>query len=96
MISPYEALANAIVVQACKDYRDDLVWLSMHSPVTEDDKENEKYANHLADKGSIEAFFRSQWFQVLSDLDGEYLIRRIREEFAANDKQRVFESGIPA
>ena len=37
-----------------------------------------------SEKAAIEAFFRSQWFHVLSDLDGEYLIRKIQEE--PNDK----------
>ena len=36
----FENLANAIVVQACRDYRDELNWLSAHQPVTEEDEED--------------------------------------------------------
>ena len=83
-MNAYENLANAIIVQACKDYRDELSCLVMNPPVTEDDRENDEYIKHQTEKGAIEAFFRSQWFHVLSDLDGEYLIRKIQEE--PNDK----------
>ena len=58
-MNPYENLANAIVLQAVKDYR-----------LTDDEVE-------LAE---IERFFRSDWFGVLTDVDPEYLIRRLRKE----------------
>ena len=31
-------------------------------------------------KKSIERFFRSEWFYVLTELDGEMLIKRLRRE----------------
>lgn len=58
-ISPYEDLANAIILRAVKDYR-----RSYNSRELED----------------IERFFRSDWFGVLTNIDGEMLIRRLREE----------------
>ena len=58
-MNPYEELANAIILQAVKDYR-----------LTDDEQE-------LAE---IERFFRSDWFGVLTDVDPEYLIRRLRKE----------------
>lgn len=75
----HENLANAIVVQACKDYRDELNWLSAHQPVTEEDKEDEKYIDHLSKKDSIERFFGSDWFRALTDLDGQYILQGIRK-----------------
>ena len=30
----------------------------------------------------IEKFFRSEWYQVLTSVDGEYLIDRLRKEVA--------------
>lgn len=30
---------------------------------------------------SIERFFRSDWYKVLTKIDGEFLIAKIREEF---------------
>ena len=58
-MNPYENLANAIVLQAVKDYR-----------LTDDE----------AELAEIESFFRSDWFGVLTDVDPEYLIRRLRKE----------------
>ena len=58
-MDPYQELANAIVLQAVKDYR-----------MTDDERELKE----------IERFFRSDWFGVLTDVDPEYLIRRLRKE----------------
>ena len=58
-MDPYQELANAIVLQAVKDYR-------LH------DNEQE-----LA---SIERFFRSDWFSVLTNVDPETLITKLRKE----------------
>ena len=58
-MDPYQELANAIVMQAVKDYR-------LH------DNEQE-----LA---KIERFFRSDWFSVLTNIDPEILITKLRKE----------------
>lgn len=58
-MDPYENMANAIILQAVKDYR-----------LTDDEQE-------LAE---IERFFRSGWFGVLSKVDPEYLIKKLRKE----------------
>jgi hypothetical protein len=58
-MDPYQELANAIVLQAVKDYR-------LH------DNEQE-----LA---RIERFFRSDWFSVLTNVDPEILITKLRKE----------------
>lgn len=71
----YQELANAIILQAVKDYRDALDILSK--------RDNNKTAK--AEKRSIEYFFRSPWFSVLTNLNGTILIRQIREEFYEND-----------
>jgi len=60
-MNPYEDLANAIVLQAVKDYR-----------------RNASQNNRT----SIEKFFRSEWFRVLTKIDGEGLIQRLRKEQA--------------
>lgn len=66
----YEELANAIILQAVKDYRDAVERLRY----TPDDK-SAQY-----DKRSIERFFRSEWFSILSDLNGELLLKKLKEE----------------
>ena len=68
--NPYEALANAIVLQAVNDYRVALKKL----------KKNPNNREALDDALQIERFFKSQWYQVLTSVDGEYLINRLRRE----------------
>ena len=65
-MDPYEKLANAIIIQAAKDYRTAL----------------RKLRNHLAqaEAESIDRFFRSGWYKCLTDVDGEMVIRKLREE----------------
>lgn len=68
----YEELANAIILQAVKDYRESLRLLSMNP--------NDKSAKR--DQRNIERFFRSEWFSILTDLNGELLLKKLKEEFA--------------
>ncbi len=67
---PYTGLANAIILQAVKDYRDALKRLSRGR------------ANKDAEikKQEILNFFRSDWFGVLTEIDPEMLIRKLDEE----------------
>ncbi len=68
--NPYEALANAIVLQAVNDYRDALRKV----------KKNPNNRDALDEALQIERFFKSGWYQVLTSVDGEYLINRLRKE----------------
>jgi hypothetical protein len=69
-MDPYEKLANAIILQAVKDYRAAKRKL----------KRNPR--NHLAQSevDSIERFFRSDWYSCLTEVDGEILIKKLQEE----------------
>ncbi len=69
-MEPYESLANAIIVQAVKDYREALQRLDRH-PEKNDYK---------AEVKSLERFFCSSWYQTLTDLDGNLLMRKVREK----------------
>lgn len=70
MLTPYEKLANEIVLQAVKDYRD----------------ANRKLArgrNNFAAKQLKEdclKFFHSKWFGILTELNPEVLIRELDKE----------------
>lgn len=64
----YENLANAIVLQAVKDYR------------------AAKKRKNSANIGIIRKFFRSDWFRTLTDIDGEWLIRKLDEEAKRGDR----------
>ena len=66
----YQNLANAIVAQAAEDYRKDLRRI-MADPT---DREA------LKDALKIEQFFHSGWFGVLTGVDPDYLIDRLRKE----------------
>lgn len=72
-IENYENLANTIVLQAVRDYRTALKSLKLN-PSNESAK---------IEKENIERFFQSDWYKVLTSVDGEYLIRAIRKEVDA-------------
>ena len=67
---PYTGLANAIILQAVKDYRDANKKLS-RGRVNKDAE---------IKKQEILNFFRSDWFGVLTEIDPEMLIRKLDEE----------------
>ncbi|HOT60074.1 MAG TPA: hypothetical protein PK074_14750 [Spirochaetales bacterium] len=69
----YENLANAIILQATKDYRKALRTLSL----------NPHNRSAQYERRCIEQFFRSDWFGVLTRLDPELLIRKLNAEVTA-------------
>ena len=73
MTSPFEELANAIIVQACRDYREALITLKRFPRDTQ----------ARATVSGCESFFRSEWFDILTNLDGEVLMKRIKREVKA-------------
>ena len=78
-VEPQVALANAIVLQACKDYRKTY---RLHIRTYRvGDKPDEKLAE-------LERFFRSAWYRTLTDIDGEMLMKRIREEVLLREQGR--------
>lgn len=68
--NPYEALANAIILQAVTDYRAALKKV----------KKNPQNKIAIDEALQIERFFRSQWYQTLTSVDGEFLINKLRKE----------------
>lgn len=66
----YEQLANAIILQAISDYK--------APPIDHGRIRNDDMIESARDE--IERFIRSDWFGILTSLDPEYLIRRLREE----------------
>lgn len=69
-LDPYQELANAVIVLAAKDYRHAL----------RIQRRNPRSAAAQSQIDSLERFFRSDWYKVLTDVDGEMLIKRMREE----------------
>lgn len=70
-LNPYERLANAIVLQAVTDYRNARKTLKI-CPKDRD-------AMHTTKE--VIAFFRSDYFKVLTSIDPELLISKLRKEF---------------
>ena len=75
---PYERLANAIVLQAVADYRVALKKIKAHP----------KNREAISEALEIEKFFRSGWYSILTDVDGEYLIRRLQDEIRQSESIR--------
>lgn len=72
-MNPYENLANAVVLQAVKDYRDAAGKLSRGK------------RNIMAEqrKTECEVFFKSQYFNVFTALDGNALLSQLEKEVEA-------------
>ena len=66
----YTELANAIVIQAAKDYRKALKTLKRYP----------RYEPAKAVVAEVEEFFRSVWYRMLSSVDAEMLMRKIRRD----------------
>lgn len=70
---PYIRLAEAIVVRACDDYRNPkealMGYYSRPTPELE-----------AKVRAEVVRFIRSDWFQLLTTLDPELLIQKLREE----------------
>ena len=84
MTDPYENLANAIVITAAKDYRDALRSLTRNK--------NNNNAKRM--KEEVERFFNSDWYSVLTGLDGAFLMRKIQEEVGYHDSERIPKPGV--
>jgi hypothetical protein len=69
--APYEKLSEAIILQACKDYRDAL-----------------RNGNFCRQR-EVERFFRSDWYLMLSQVDGEFIIELLKEEYLNERNQAV-------
>jgi hypothetical protein len=65
----YENLANAIIQSAAEDYKSALLLL----------KKNPDSRAAQEDVKRLERFFYSEWYEVLTNLDPGYLIRKMKE-----------------
>lgn len=69
-MNPWQSLANAIVISAAKDYRAALRRL----------RRNPNSQSAKSEIADIERFFRSDWYAMLTNVHGEALIRKLKEE----------------
>lgn len=72
----FDHLAKGIVIQAIEDYR-----RALHN------KHLTQYKKTKNNRKALERFFRSDWFELLCDWDGETLIKTIQEQEGINNDQ---------
>lgn len=73
----YENLANAIIITACEDYK---ALVKAGEVLARRPDNAGKRDGRLMSITSIENFFRSDYFAALTDVDGTWLLRRLKEE----------------
>lgn len=72
-LGTYEALGNAVVLQAVKDYREAVHKLSR----------GKKNTIAESTKQECERFFQSPYFNVFTQLDGKALLSQLEKEVSA-------------
>lgn len=70
MNDPYENLARAVILQAVRDYRMARKKVKYHP-------KNKEAKLMIED---CERFFRSDWFGILTSVDGQMLMKKLQEE----------------
>ena len=68
---PYENLANAIILQAVKDFRKCI-------KVVKRNGRNKEQA--IKEMREIVGFIKSPWFRMLTNLDPQVLLKKLQEE----------------
>ena len=66
----YEELATAIILQAVEDWRKSVKALKKRPHCTE----------AMMMKDECEQFFLSEWFGVLTSVDGSMILRKLKQE----------------
>lgn len=77
-LKPYELLANAIICRAADDYKDALRILKH--------RRHDRPRSHAEicaqlTKNDCERFFKSSYFEMITGANGEYIMRKLKEEF---------------
>ena len=86
----FSNLANAIIIQAVKDYREAIRFLKTHPHTPDLDTEEAKtdirkitllneIIKNEGERDGVERFFRSGWFKALTSLDGDAILKQVRE-----------------
>ena len=76
--SGFLGLANAIIVQAIKDYQSALKKLQKNA--------KDKDAKYIIK--DIKRFFHSEWYRSLGTFDGDYIIEMIEQGFKEKQEKR--------
>lgn len=88
MVEQYQELANAIIELAVRDYRK--LAIGYHRVTKQRNRARKKETRKELEykmRGikrkitDIETFFTSKWFSELTELNGEFIIDRLRKEY---------------
>jgi hypothetical protein len=85
-----EMLKFAIVENACKDYEWSLRYLNRldHVGLTLTEHQRQKVEKARILLSESENFFRSDWFKIICELNGESLMRNLRQR-ALTEKRTI-------
>ena len=72
----YEDLANAVIIQATKDWRQAVRTLKKHP----------RYHPALLTREECERFFLGEWFMQLTNVDGRMILRKLKQEENLHDE----------
>ena len=77
-MKPYNDLANAIIIRAIDDYKmclDRLKYL-----LREPSFNGKRIVETKREIDKIEEFFRSEWYDMMTGISGEDVIKKVRKE----------------
>ena len=77
-MEPYSWLANAIILRSIDDYRRSLERLNYLLKTPELNGKRIVEIKRKIDE--IEEFFRSEWYDAMTDISGEDVIKKVRKE----------------
>ena len=79
-MGPYSDLANAIILRAIDDYRRSLERLNYL--LKEPSFNGKRIVEIKREIDEIESFFRSEWYDEMTDISGKDVIKKVRNEVA--------------
>ena len=72
----YEELANAIILQGVKDWRQ----------AVRTQKKHPRYQPALTMREECERFFLGEWFGMLTKVDGRMILQKLKQEEKIHDE----------
>ena len=85
-IEGYPLLANAIIEQACTDYRKAKVFIKKHTSLTLSEKEQEKLEAAKKTVKRVLEFFSDPAFEVLTKANPTYILNKLNRELEEEDE----------
>lgn len=102
-IEGYENLANAIVLQAVRDYLPYYKALQCHRELRTEGLSEKALKNYNKELKKLERefqeiidFFHSPWFAVLTGVDPQRILAKLEAEVEEYERKRVSKSNISA